>query len=219
MSENDLSRISAARKCLYERSRRSPLNIALNAVIVVFCVVLVLELSFNLFFTGIYVIDVSMTPTFTGAKDKDTAGGDFIYVDKYASPGYGDIVVVYRETYDNQGNVVAKGNIIKRAIAFGGDVVELKNGELYINGERREESYLDGNYNTSDKPVNTFAAHTVAEGCMFLLGDNRDVSNDSRQNGDYPVKNTVGVVPHWAMSIKAFTTKTYTFFNFSIWGK
>jgi len=211
--ESENPRFLDVRDSLYKIERRSPLNILLNVVIVFFCSVLVLELSFNILFTGIYVIDVSMTPTITGARSANSAGGEFIYVDKYAKPDYGDIVVVYRETADGQ-----RGNIIKRVVAFGGDTVELIEGVLKVNGEEVDESYLDADYNSPLNLANTFGEHTVKEGCMFLLGDNRNVSSDSRQNGDYPVENLVGVVPKWSMDLKSFTTKFYTFFNFTLWG-
>ncbi len=212
--ELETSRIFDVRDSLYKRDRRSPLNILLNVVIVFFCAVLILELSFNLLFTGIYVIDKSMTPTLIGAPSANKAGGEFIYVDKYAKPDYGDIVVVYRETPDG-----VKGNIIKRVVAFAGDTVEIVKGVLFVNGEEKEEAYLDGYYNSPENDCNTFAEHVVEEGCMFLIGDNRNVSSDSRQNGDYPIENLVGVVPAWSMTLKGFTTGFYTFFNFTLWGK
>ncbi len=212
--ELETSRLFDARDSLYKRERRSPLNILLNVVIVFFLVILILELSFNALFTGIYVIDRSMTPTLTGAKSAGSAGGEFIYIDKLAKPDYGDIVVVYRETENGE-----RGNIIKRVVAFGGDTVELVNGVLKVNGEVVDESYLDPYYNSPYVEYNTFGEHTVEEGCMFLLGDNRNASNDSRQNGDYPVENLVGVVPAWSMNLKSFTTGFYTFFNFTLWGK
>ncbi|MDE6667166.1 MAG: signal peptidase I [Clostridia bacterium] len=208
------SRLFDARDSLYKRERRSPLNICLNIIIVLFCVILVLELSFNVLFTGIYVIDKSMTPTLIGAQNASSSGGEFIYIDKYAKPNYGDIVVVYRETENG-----TKGNIIKRVVAFGGDKVELIEGVLIVNDKVVEEYYLDDNYNSKENDCNTFNEYVVKEGCMFLLGDNRNVSSDSRQNGDYPVENLVGVVPKWSMQIKPLTTKFYTFFNFTLWGK
>ena len=208
------SRLYDVRDSLYKRERRSPLNICLNVIIVLFCAILVLELSFNVLYTGIYVIDESMTPTIIGAPTSNRSGGEFIYIDKYAKPNYGDIVVVYRETPDG-----TKGNIIKRVVAFGGDTVELTGGVLKVNGEVVEEYYLDDAYNSPESEYNTLAERTVAEGCLFLLGDNRNVSNDSRQNGDYPVENLIGVVPKWSMQIKSLTTKFYTFFNFTLWGK
>jgi len=212
--ESENSRFYDVRDSLYKLERRSPLNVLLNVVIVFFCAILVLELSFNILFTGIYVIDVSMTPTLKGARSANSSGGEFIYVDKYAKPDYGDIVVVYRETDGGQ-----KGNIIKRVVAFGGDTIELVEGVLKVNGKVVDESYLDADYNSALEPVNTFGEHTVEEGYMFLLGDNRNVSSDSRQNGDYPAENLVGVVPKWSMDLKSFTTKFYTFFNFTFWGK
>ena len=211
--ELETSRLNNVRDSLYKRNGRSPLNICLNVIIVLFCAILVLELSFNTLYTGIYVIDKSMTPTLIGAQHINRPGGEFIYVDKYAKPDYGDVVVVYRETADGE-----KGNIIKRVVAFGGDTVELIEGVLWVNGEVVDYN-LDEEYNSPENDCNTFAEHTVEKGCMFLLGDNRNVSNDSRQNGDYPVKNLVGVVPKWSMKIKSFTTKFYTFFNFTLLGK
>ena len=214
------SRLVDVRDSLFKREGRSPLNICLNVIIVLFCAILVLELSFNVLYTGIYVIDRSMTPTLIGAKYAGSAGGEFIYVDKYAKPGYGDIVVVYRETENG-----TNGNIIKRVVAFGGDTVKLDSGKLSVKKAGCDEFvlipeyYLDPNYNSSESECNTFAEHKVKEGCMFLLGDNRNVSNDSRQNGDYPVKDLVGVVPKWSIKIKSVTTKFYTFFNFTLWGK
>lgn len=210
----EASRFYDVRDSLYKRYRRSPLNIILNVIIVFFCVLLILELSFNALFSGIYVVDKSMTPTLTGAQAANRSGGDFIYIDKSAKPDYGDIVVVYRETGDG-----TKGNIIKRVVAFGGDTVEIINGVLKVNGEVVDESYLDSHYNTPDDAYNSFGEHTVAEGCMFLLGDNRNVSSDSRQGIDYPQKNLVGVVPEWSIKLKSLTTKFYTFFNFTLWGK
>ena len=202
-------------KGLYKRSGRSPFNIFLNAIIVLFCVILILEVVFNILFMGIYVVNVSMQPTLIGARSENTRGGEFIYVDKHASPDYGDIVIVYREV--SYGGHTEKGNIIKRAMAFGGDTVKMEKGILYVNGNAVKEDYLV--YNDPELSVNSFEERTVKEGCMFLLGDNRNESTDSRQNGDYPVKNLVGVVPDWAMSVKSFTTAMYTFFNFTLWGK
>lgn len=207
-------RLFDARDSLYKRERRSPLNIFLNVVIVFFLAVLFLEMSFNAFFTGIYVIDDSMRPTIIGAPSATSSGGEFIYVDKYAKPSRGDIVVVSRATADG-----TKGNIIKRVIALENDTVELVEGVLILNGKEVKEYYLDDDYNSPDNDCNTFAEHTVEEGYMFLLGDNRNVSSDSRQNGCYSVENLVGVVPKWSLHIKSLTTKFYTFFNFTLWGK
>lgn len=210
---------------LYGKEKRSIVNFLLNAIIAVFCIVLAVEVIFNTFFTGIYVVNISMTPTFTGAPvtgynadgtEIFGAGGDFIYVSKTSKPDYGDVVVVYRET-KNSGGQIVKGNIIKRVVAFGGDTVEIVGGVLKVNGEVVDEPYIDPDRNS---PIlNNFKLHTVEEGCMFLLGDNRNESTDSRENGDFPVANLVGVVPQWSINIKSFTTAVYTFFNYTITGK
>lgn len=184
----------------------------LNAVIAVFCVVLVIQIAFNVFYTGIYVVNISMRPTFTGAQEEYLPGGDFIYINRYKKPSYGDVVVVYREN-----GKPSSGNIIKRVVAFENDTVEILNGVLYVNDEIVVESYVDPERNTPS--LNNFDRHVVKEGCMFLLGDNRNESTDSRERGDYPVADLVGVMPQWSYSIKGITTAVYTFFNFTVKGK
>ena len=71
-----------------------------------------MELLFNQLYTGIYVIDRSMTPTLIGATSAGSADGEFIYVDKYAKPDYGDIVVVYREA--NGDNIIKARCCVRR---------------------------------------------------------------------------------------------------------
>jgi len=210
--------LNAVGESLYTK-KRSVLGLVLNIIIVLFVVILFFELLFNMFFTGIYVVNISMQPTFIGAESENVSGGDFIYINtSIKQPEYGDVVVVYRETKNHNGTV-DKGNIIKRVVAFGGDTIRLDRGVLYVNDEIVDESYLYEGNNTPSLPINSFSTHTVKEGCMFLLGDNRNKSTDSRENGDYPIDNLLGVVPKWSQDIKGFTTAIYTFFNFTIYGK
>lgn len=204
-----------AGECLYVK-KRSAFNIFTNVLLIILCVIFVAEVSFNTFFTGIYVVNVSMRPNFIGAEREGEPGGDFIYVNTFAKPNYGDVVVVYREEINVYGGV-DRGNIIKRVLAFGGDWVEIVDGVVYVNDKVVVEDYVAAENN--DPKLNNFSRHQVKENCMFLLGDNRNASSDSREKGDYPIKNLVGVVPQWSIALKPVTTALYTFFNFTIYGK
>ncbi len=64
---------------------------------------------------------------------------------------------------------------IKRVIGLPGETVEIKNGKVYINGEPLDEPYLD----SSQPMTRTMPAMTVPPGYYFVLGDNRNVSEDS----------------------------------------
>ena len=197
----------------------------INVVLVVLALILSAEIIFSMRYTGIYVVNISMTPTLTGANvtGYDSAGrpiadtnGDYVYLKKGAKPEYGDIVVVYRPE--------AGDNIIKRAVAFEGDKVQFIDGWLFINGEKREEPYISDEYRTSainqyyNYPENG-GEHTVAEGCVFLLGDNRNHSDDSRRYGDYKLSDVLGVVPEWSIKCKKFTTALHSFFYFKLGGR
>ena len=203
---------------LYGAERRKKKAFFIRTLIIGLCVMVVLisEAFFVTFYTGIYIVDGSMTPTLTGAVSPYKNGGDYIYVNIYAKPDYGDIVVVYSPNTTNS----YTDKLIKRVVAFGGDTVELVNGVLKVNDKEVKENYLAPEKNSPDDPNNTFPKHTVADGCMFLLGDNRNESRDSRDTkyGDIPMKNLFGVVPEWSLKSKNASTAFYTFFHFTLFG-
>jgi signal peptidase I len=84
---------------------------------------------------------------------------------------------------------------IKRVIGLPGDVVELNEGQLYVNSEKVDEPYLDPEVDT--RP---FGPVTVPDGMLFVLGDNRAHSGDSR----FPPPTGLGYVPEGAVIGKAF---------------
>ena len=85
--------------------------------------------------------------------------------------------------------------LIKRVIGLEGDKIFIDNtsGIVYRNGEPLDEPYVRGGY-TNNSHQN--GAVTVPEGCVYVLGDNRPVSRDSRSPsvGCPSLKNVVGVV-------------------------
>jgi signal peptidase I len=77
-------------------------------------------------------------------------------------------------------------DFIKRVIGLPGDVVEGKNGSVYVNGEKLDEPYLT-------QKTQAFDAKTVPEGKLFVMGDNRGNSLDSRFGlGFVPIDKVIG---------------------------
>lgn len=80
-----------------------------------------------------------------------------------------------------------KDSYIKRVIATEGEHIKIENGKVYINGEELQEDYLQPNVVTT--AVNgTFTDLVVPEGCVFVMGDNREHSTDSRRFGCIPIE-------------------------------
>lgn len=73
-------------------------------------------------------------------------------------------------------------DFVKRVIAIPGDVVDIKDGVVYINGEPTEEEYVKNHdrYTLRKSSVFPQVPFTVPEGKYFMLGDNRGNSQDSR---------------------------------------
>ena len=79
-------------------------------------------------------------------------------------------------------------DLIKRVIAVEGDVIEGRNNLVYVNGERVDESgYLE-----AGTPTDNLPRLEVPEGHVFVMGDNRTNSEDSRVFGPIPEDTIVG---------------------------
>ena len=79
---------------------------------------------------------------------------------------------------------IGKKSYIKRVIATAGEHVEISNGSVYINGNLLQESYLQPEVETESIVFTNF---TVPEGYIFVMGDNRPDSIDSRVFGCIPI--------------------------------
>lgn len=80
---------------------------------------------------------------------------------------------------------------IKRIVAIEGDIVELFNDSIYVNGVRLVEPYLKTRNSTYDKGLTEFP-YTVPENEFFIMGDNRLVSHDSRNIGSIGADEILG---------------------------
>lgn len=81
-----------------------------------------------------------------------------------------------------------KDSYIKRVIALPGEHVEIKNGAVYINGEKLEEEYLQPGIVTDMSQGGYFEDIIVPENTVFVMGDNRGRSIDSRVFGCIPLE-------------------------------
>lgn len=125
-------------------------------------------LVFLLLFRVIVVSGDSMYSTLLDGDYLLLAGRLF-----YQEPERGDIVVISKKTFDNG------TPIVKRVIATEGQTVDIDfdNATVYVDGIALEEPYI--NTPTSFNEGTIFPL-TVSENCIFVLGDNRGVSRDSR---------------------------------------
>ena len=80
---------------------------------------------------------------------------------------------------------IGKTSYIKRVIGLPGEHVQIKDGKVYINGEELEEKYLSENVVT-ESTDGAFTDLVVPEGTVFVMGDNRGASSDSRRFGCIP---------------------------------
>lgn len=141
-----------------------------------YLVIILVVIVFRTFIvTPIMVSGESMVPTLEG--------GELMLLKKYDTDYERfDIVVVNKN--------VEGDNLIKRVIGLPGETIRYKNNHLYINDEIIEDIYAYGD-------TNNFQEITLGEDEYFLMGDNREISLDSRALGvikSKEIEGTVGIV-------------------------
>ncbi len=142
-------------------------------------------------FQAFYIPSASMEPTLEK--------GDRVLVNKLSydlhDVNRGD-VVVFQLPDDEVGPDGIK-DLIKRVIGLPGDTIETRDGVVYVNDRRLDEPYLaDGTVtgDPSDGSNPEIVRQEVPEGRVFVMGDNRDNSHDSRYSdrGPVPIDSIVG---------------------------
>lgn len=119
---------------------------------------------------------------------------------KISEPKNGDVIVFKSDLEQNDGT---NKDLVKRIIGVEGDKVVIKDGQVYVNDKLLDETYLsEGMYTQGDIDL------VVPQGKLFVLGDNREVSLDSRYE-------QVGLVDVNDVEGKVFV-RLYPFNNISL---
>ena len=170
---------------------------------------LIAETAVFVFFVMTFVVQAFQIPT--GSMEPTLLVGDFLLVNKFVyvnSPAAIDRALLPRRAIRRQDIVVFKypnelsKDFVKRVIGLPGEKIEIKNKQVFVNDKPLEEPYKVHNdsqiiakndlYQYSDTIRDNYGPVTVPAGHLFVMGDNRDNSEDSRYWGFVPLANLKG---------------------------
>lgn len=142
-------------------------------------IVTVFLMTMLIFIRPMKIIGSSMEPTLSA--------NSWIIINrlayKFSNPNPGDIIIFttseFNATY-----------MIKRVIAIEKDIIEIINGKVYVNDILLQEKYVQNNFNVN------FEKRIIPTNSVFVLGDNRSISKDSRYKdiGFINIKNIIGKI-------------------------
>jgi len=147
----------------------------LREVLLTVVLALVIFLLLHATVQSFIVVGSSMEPNFQEGERLVT--NKLVY--KLHQPERGEVIVFHPP--NNQ-----QTDYIKRVIALPGDSVEVKNGVVYVNGTKLDEPYI------KEPPAYTLTERKILENEYFVLGDNRNSSNDSHNGWTVPRQNIIG---------------------------
>ncbi|MEG0292103.1 MAG: signal peptidase I [Anaerovoracaceae bacterium] len=140
-------------------------------------IVVVIVLAITFFVKPIIVKGISMEPTLIE--------NNYIFISKQAykfgEPKHKDIVVFPHE------EGIEKELYIKRVIGIPGDIIEVKNDKVYRNHKELKEPYIKDGVTSGEIPETK-----IKKGEIFVMGDNRLNSSDSRYFGPVPIDKVTG---------------------------
>lgn len=142
-------------------------------IIFVLCSVFLIIMGIILFFQFFSLYRVygdSMSPTLVNDQ--------VVVVNQSKDVEKGDLIVLRLEDVD----------YMKRVIGMPGDTVEIKNNQVYVNGKPLTEPYI------IETDIADFPKMTIEQGKVFVLGDQRETSYDSRDFGAVSIENIVGQI-------------------------
>mgnify|MGYP002672358228 FL=1 len=178
LSKKELGKFRDAREELHKKDE--PYRRAANSDFIIYLLTLMAVAIFirTFIFEPVQCIGISMYPTLVG--------GEGMFTEKLTytvSAPQRDDIIICRYPYHTE-------KCVKRVIAVPGDRISISDGAIYLNGERLDESaYWDGYIEDSDMPE-----VTVPDKCLFVVGDNRNYSGDSRHVGFIPYCQVKGKV-------------------------
>lgn len=156
-------------------SRKSPMRELLETIILALVVALVIRS----FIVEVYRVDGSSMEN-TLRTEERVLVNKFIYRWGLRDPKPGDIIVFQYPRQPDR-------DFIKRVVAVAGETVEMRGGKVFVNGQPYPEAP------TVRMTITDFGPRTVPDNSVFVLGDNRSNSEDSRYFGQVPLGNIRGL--------------------------